>query len=259
MARALLGVLVLLGASCATEQTDPPGRAIGLPSRDGGGDAASDAEASPPDLDGGDTTVPVGPGPRDAGPDARVDAPACTAASAVPAPPVPAAGLTLIAYSLTGFSGTQGSCGWSYGYVAPATGSAFLPMTQFDDAWHVQDQTYWTYLARDVGHPNGTITSGGRVAVEHWAVRRWSSNVNGAVRITGVVRKATGATGGNGIVARIAVDGAKLFEQVVTDETGTGFDLAASAKIGSTIDFVIDPNAGDDGADSTYFEARVWR
>ena len=45
MARALLGVLVLLGASCATEQTDPPGRAIGLPSRDGGGDAASGASA----------------------------------------------------------------------------------------------------------------------------------------------------------------------------------------------------------------------
>jgi len=250
-----LAFLSLL-AACSTEQTDPPPR-ISAPARDAG---VTEGGVTPNDggLDqDGDTTVNVGDAGNDTGPPPRVDDASCTANP----PPAPANGLTLIAYGLSGFTDTQGKCGFRYGYVAPATSPAFLDMMQYDGAWHVQDGTYWTYMNGITMHPNGTTTSGGRLPVEHWAVRRWISNVNALVHIAGVVKKAAGAGGlGNGTIARIVVGGTnKIFEHTITDETGMTFDVTATLAIDTTIDFVIDPNMGDDGTDSTDFDVRVWR
>jgi hypothetical protein len=176
------------------------------------------------------------------------------------APPV--AGLELVAHSTRGFSDTQGRCGWSYGYVAPATSDAFQLMEEYDvvDAdWYVARGTYWTVMDGAHTHPNGTLTSRGRLPVEHWTVRRWTSNVSGVVRIIGEVRKSVGAVDGNGVVARVVVDGITLFEQTVVDETGIPVEVTASLAEGSTVDFVVDPHESDDAYDSTFFEAALWR
>jgi hypothetical protein len=216
---------------------------------------------------GAEPSAPApGPPPVSASPPPqRIDVPQeddaheCTAGAELTAP---GPGLELIADSIRGFSGTQGQCGWSYGYIAPATSPAFQPMTEYHPVsgdWYVESGQYWTVIDGTHTHPKGTLTSRGRRPVEHWTVRRWTSSVDRPIRITGEVRKAAGAVDGNGVLARIVVDRVTIFEQQVVDETGTSFDLSADVKVGAAVDFVVDPNASDDAYDSTFFEARVWR
>jgi hypothetical protein len=254
-------VLAVLLVACGATQTDPPDRPVGVPPRgDGGGEGGGGVPdgSSTSTLDGGGdgTTVVVG---EDAGSDARVDGAECTTSSSIAAPTAPAGGLLLLAYGPIGFSGTQGKCGWSYGYVAPATSSAFVAMGEYDalgEAWYVQNGVYWTYMGRSFMHPNGVTTSGGRTAVDHWAVRRWTSNLTAAIRITGVAKK---PVGGNGTVARVMVGANVMFEQTIVDDVGMSFDIVANVSLGTNVDFVLDPNLSDDGADSTDFTAAIWR
>jgi hypothetical protein len=124
----------------------------------------------------------------------------------------------------------------------------------------VQDGTYWTVVASITMHPNGLTTSGGRLMVDHFAVRRWVSNYAGMVHVAGIVKKSAGATGGNGTIAHIVLGGTnEIYSQTVTDEIGVTFDLTPTIAVGTTIDFELDPNMSDDGADSTDFDVRVWR
>lgn len=256
-------LLVACAGACGATQTDPPPRRVGAPNRDAAvANDAGDGGAGGIDAsDDADTTVNIG---EDSGsaPDARVDAAECTTTSIGSQPTPPAAGLILAAYSMSGFSGTQGKCGWSYGYVAPATSAAFVAMAEYDvtgEAWYVQNNVYWTWIGRSTAHPNGVTTSGGRTAVDHWAVRRWTSNFAGAIRVTGVVKKASGTAFGNGVIARVVIGTTTMFEQTIVDETGMTFDIAANASIDQTIDLVIDPNASEDGFDSTDATVAIWK
>jgi hypothetical protein len=158
------------------------------------------------------------------------------------------------------FSGTQGSRGWFYGYVAPATSSAFVLMTQFDGSiWHVQNGTYWTRVTQEGGHPNGVITTSGRVPVDHWSVRRWVSSVSGAVAIHGEVANLDASQ--NGVAARVVVDGATLWSRVISGVAppGTPYYVEASLSVGSTVDLVIDPNESHDLQDTLRFTAIIER
>ena len=257
--RAVFGAILV---ACSAKQTDPPDRPFGVPSRsDGGGGGGGDGSTDTPLLDGGGdgTTIDLG---EDAGPDARVDGLDCKTSTTIAAPTAPANGLTLLAFSAIGFSSTQGKCGWSYGYVAPATSTAFVLMGEYDavgEAWYVQNGTFWTFHNRNTTHPNGITTGGGRTAVDHWSVRRWTSNVTGQVRITGRVKKAAGAAFGNGIIARIVVGANKPFEQIIVDEAGQTFDVTVNVALDQPIDFVVDPNASEDGSDSTDVSAAIWQ
>jgi hypothetical protein len=245
--------------ACGATQTDPPDRPVDVPSRSDGGGAndGGDASSETPLLDGGgDSTVVIG---QDAGADARVDGPECTTSPSFAAPAAPANNLTLVAYSVIGFSGTQGQCGWSYGYVAPATSNAFVLMGEYDatgESWYVQSTVYWTYMSRNIMHPNGLTTSGGRTPVDHFAVRRWVSNVSGAIHISGVAKK---PVGGNGTIARIKVGSNEVFQENVVDDAGVTFDVVTNVAVDMTVDFVIEPNASDDGSDSTEFTAAIWK
>lgn len=256
--RAVFAALIV---ACGATQTDPPDVPLDPPRRDAsapeGGAPTTDAESTLDD--GSSTVVVVDDASVDAGPDARKDEPECTTSASIAAPAAPAAGLTLLAYGPIGFSGTQGKCGWSYGYVAPATSTTFVAMGQYDavgEAWYVQNGVFWTFMNRNTMHPNGVTTSGGRTAVDHWAVRRWTSNVTGSVRVKGYAKK---TAGGNGTVARIVVGAQKPFEQTIVDDVGAAFDVIVNVAIDQAIDFVLDPNASDDGGDSTDFVAAIWR
>jgi hypothetical protein len=173
----------------------------------------------------------------------------------------PDAGLTLVADTHYGFSATQGWCSWTYGYEAPPS-TVFQPMTEWDPgypAWWVKNGTYWTLVAPDVQHPNGTGTTGGRSPVEQWSVRRWTSTLAGDVVISGSARMAI--AGGNGIDARIVVDGVVKYSRVVPgdDTVGIPFAVTASVVSGSTVDFIVDPHLSQDAVDTTYFAAQIWK
>jgi hypothetical protein len=170
------------------------------------------------------------------------------------------AGMVVVADSVNEYSGTQGQSNWYYGYFAPATSMAFLMMTHFDvDTWHVLDGTYWTRLDKMGGHPNGTTTCCNRQPVEQWAVRRWVSTVAGSVTISGDLASID-PNSWNGIIGHIIVDGVEVWSRVTTPQTvTTAYQITASLRVGSTVDFAIDPNQGQDYSDATRFTIVIAR
>jgi hypothetical protein len=178
---------------------------------------------------------------------------------------VGAANAAILADSVADFSGVQGQESWYYGYYpGPFTPADFVQMTVFaSNAWFVDNETvidpdiYWTVLTPTRAHGNGTTTSGGRTPVEQWAVRRWIAEVTGPVQISGSVAKI--GIGGNGIVARIFVNGTETFTQFIDgmDTTGINYSFLANSSAGDAVDFVLDPSLSNDWSDSTHFTAQV--
>lgn len=158
------------------------------------------------------------------------------------------------------FSGVQGAGGWSYGYVEPATGPDFIPMRQFvDQTWYVNLGVQWTHVGVVEMHPNGSTTSGGRIPIEQWAVRRWVSTVAGPVTISGKIARAA-ASNSQPVLGKVLVDGMAIYSQVVqaNDTTGFSFSQPAMLKAGSTVDLVLAPQ-GADFLGGTRFTARIAR
>lgn len=176
-----------------------------------------------------------------------------------------------IADSAAEFSDTQGQDNWYYGYYDGDSafpynndplGDDFELMTEFGwsptgDRWYVQEGEggFWTSIGQVHMHPNGEITTGGRQPVEHWAVRRWVSEANGVVNITGHLADYSPDNGSDdGIVGHIIIDGNTVFAQIVYagDTTGVDFSLDTTVTTGSLVDFCVAPRAND-GTDTTTF------
>ena len=232
---------------------------VGFPEDAGLADDASSADAAAldatiPDAAEPDATAPD-TGPSDAGP----PDPTCVAAPSAQVPPQ--AGLLERANASVGFSGVQGQCGWRYGYQVPTATTGFQLMLEWNPggAWLVDSATLWTQIQREIAHPNGITTSGGRRAIDQWAIRRWESDVVGLVRITGAASKSS--SGGNGVDVRILVDGVQAYAQYVagTDAVGVSFTLSATVAVGSAIDFVLEPHDSNDLVDATRTELHVWQ
>lgn len=152
--------------------------------------------------------------------------------------------------SVAEFSNTQGQNDWSYGYyngdLNAYTPGDFELMTQFSaSTWSVQTGTggFWTSLTAAGGHPNGLTTSGGRQSIDHWAVRRWTSDSIGTLTLDGNLSKSN-FSGGTGIIGHIFVDGLEVFSQGITgtDGLGVNYSFDINIGIGSIVDFAIDPN-----------------
>ncbi|MSQ01052.1 MAG: hypothetical protein EXR71_04040 [Myxococcales bacterium] len=177
-----------------------------------------------------------------------------------------AGGPTLLADSVAEFSDEQGKDGWSYGYVEPARANSFVPMNDYvaggaDPGWYAAlGGVYWTMADAETMHPNGTITTGGRQAVEQWAVRRWTSEVSGEVRITGHFAKLSVDGTSNGVAGYIFIDGVMSWAWYLEgwDDTGIDFDKVLTVAEGSDVDIVIDPWEGDDRSDRSVLTAQVW-
>lgn len=154
-----------------------------------------------------------------------------------------------IADSVSDFSGTQGASGWYYGYyTSPNNSSSFVQMT-FDTANNLwQESTTrppYTVLYPDGGHPNGANNGN-----EHWAVRRWQSNISDEATISGDLKNLDkGET-----IGRILVNGKQIFSQ---SSVGVGnYSLTQTLNMGDTVDFALDP-FGSDSFDTTRFTATI--
>jgi hypothetical protein len=233
--------------------------------------ASNDAPADlPSQADGGaDKAVDAGPDATGAPDGSEIyDGPSWSEAGCFPPADAgvqtpPDAGLTLVADGRFGFTDKQGFCAWSYGYETPSTDGGFTLLPVWDDTdkvWAETAGTFWTTVGVDTQHPNGVTTSGGRMPVEQWSVRRWTSTLSGAVTITGVVHKSPAGLGGNGVDARVLVDGVVVYSHFVdgTDDTGVSFSIPATVFVGSTVDFVLDPHLANDAQDSTNFIVQIW-
>lgn len=179
------------------------------------------------------------------------------------------AGAQVTADSFADFSGVQGFNGWYYGFFdgdsdQPWSMADFEELSYFDGIiWRrTAGADYWTALMARGGHPNGVITSGGRIPEENWAVRRWVSDGHYVLMVSGQLWDANpvGAnTQGNGVVGYVMVDGAAVWQAAIEpgDTIGTTYNLEVCTVPGTVLDFAIDPRDGDDLFDETGFTARI--
>jgi hypothetical protein len=154
------------------------------------------------------------------------------------------------------FTGTQGGNRWSYGFSngAAYNGSNFLSMPQFtNNTWYVQNGAYWTQISPATMHPN-------KGNWQQWPVRRWTSNINGPITITGQLADASPGTTGvsDGITGYIFVNGAQAYSRVINDKdtTGVNYSVNANVNVGTNVDFAVSPN-NNDYADTTKFTAII--
>lgn len=168
---------------------------------------------------------------------------------------------TLITDSVKDFSDEQGKNNWFYGYME----SPFQTLSDFklmeenneDGTWFVKENVFWTAITSQTLHPQGEVTSGGRTPLEQWAVRRWESDFNGDINISGVFEKFN-TGGGDGTSGFIYVDGVNVWEKQIAFDGGVNYEINTSVKNGSKVDFVLTPGVNsDDRNDTTKFTALI--
>lgn len=179
----------------------------------------------------------------------------------------PTSTTTLVADSVHEFSGRQGQRNWFYGFwnrSVDANGSYdsttdFQLLEHFGDdpknglssrsefttgkLWNLRDGSYYTSLWAEGGHPHGELELGEYASVEHWAVRRWVSTVDGAVNIRGQIGKVMpwGKLWKGGCKAMIVVDGKTVFTGTMGNQSDS-YSVDSQVHRGSTIDFLIGPD-----------------
>ncbi len=169
-------------------------------------------------------------------------------------PPVPLNADVYLTDANRGFTDTQGGNGWSFGSFIGAT-TAFQPMTTYT-------LTDWTaawsneYAYNDVTPADQHPSTTANLPVS--AVRRWTSNFKGAVRVTGNFQC---SVGGDGVGVRVLVNGQPLFRKLLggtSPDISYNFDFVAPVQVGTTIDFAADPGpATDINFDATPMTATI--
>jgi hypothetical protein len=168
----------------------------------------------------------------------------------------------IVADSSSGFSGKQGANGWSYGYWdrTADTDKSYNQTTDFQllrhfgndpinglsrrsdfttgNLWLLQDGRYYTALWAEGGSANGTAESAAQAKVEHWAVRRWVSTVDGPVTISGRAARILDWGDADSGQAHIDVDGTTVFS-TATYKHDTNYSVDVTVHIGSLVDFLI--------------------
>lgn len=194
----------------------------------------------------------------------------------------PIAHAGVIADSVAEFSGVQGQDNWSYGIfnqgappaLATYSAAGFEEFDLFTTDWRASNglvganNNEFLNINDQGGHPTG-IGPGSQDRVL-WAIRRYESEVSGAIEIAYDLRKRNIINpDGGGITGRIFVDGVEVFSQFIANADGIGVQgsIIKNVNVGSKIDFVIDPlgmtppNSGDDNysarADGSIFSAVI--
>jgi hypothetical protein len=168
-----------------------------------------------------------------------------------------------LADSYNDFRGSQGNNGWEYGHALPATDEPaspewFRPLPLYvGEDWLVDADLYWTLLGRDTMHPNGTITSGGKEAVEQWPVLRWTAGSAAPLRIAISIRDLN-ANGGNGVVVRVFHQGTELRAETIANGGESTFEVLAGVNAGDRIDVALDPRESDDLSDVTGYRVLIY-
>ena len=131
--------------------------------------------------------------------------------------------------SLKDFTNKQGVNGWEYGYyqgeMNPSSFKRFEYVKDWDlvarstDNYHKSDFIWslieepgyanFTQLWDLGGHPNH-YSQGGSL---EWAVRRWTSDIDQTVNITGEINDTNKGGGGDGITARIYKNGSEIYSK----------------------------------------------
>ncbi|MGB6037255.1 MAG: HYR domain-containing protein, partial [Cryomorphaceae bacterium] len=97
------------------------------------------------------------------------------------------------------------------------------------------------------GHPGFT---------QDWAVRRWTSPIDGVISISGDYYDRD-VNCGNGVNVLILKNGEELLNDFVNSGSSVPYSLEIAVVTGDVIDFAIDPIGTDAGCDDTHFTANI--
>lgn len=181
--------------------------------------------------------------------------------------PCPTTCTSVVADSVTDFSGTQGQASWFYGYYEEPSflSSSFLQFSDFhleqslaDEGWF-SSTAAWTWIGRLRMHPNGRVTTAPAPAIEQHAVRRWISPVSETLLLQGLLRPTS--SGSSGVRGSIRVGDDEVWQQVtapgLTDALAV--QLLVEVHVGDALNIVLDPYLFSDVADDTEFSVRLCR
>lgn len=165
----------------------------------------------------------------------------------------------MLADSALDFSGAQGANSWFYGYYdnGAFTPISYADMTVFSgNSWRESMNQTWTFVKGDTMHGNAAGTS--RSSTEQAAVRRWVSDFDGQIELTGEIAHAYSEARGDGTTAKIFVDGQLVysFDVAAGDSLGTSYSVLATVSQGSTVDFVLESGATAN-YDTTRFTSQI--
>ncbi|PHI18593.1 hypothetical protein CEQ90_16970, partial [Lewinellaceae bacterium SD302] len=161
---------------------------------------------------------------------------------------------TELSNSSTEFSGIQGQDGWTYGRYAAFDTDNFDQLPNFNGfVWNTQGEGNildFAQLDPNGGHPQfeGLV----------WAVRRWTSDYDGPVTISGDFYDRDGGCG-DGANVRIFVNGNQVYEFLdipVGAGNAAAYSIDLNVEMGDEIDFAIDPKF-DAACDDTHFVATI--
>lgn len=154
-------------------------------------------------------------------------------------------------------TGTQGENSWRYGYYnRTADPDGFYQTSNFEifaepdwtftsEGWDwANGNPPWTFVGESPVHPTGNNNG-----QEHWAIRRWTSDVDATVNLVWSVAKV--GTFGNGITGKVLLNGVEVDSVVIsgTNETGVERSLTLELATGDLLDFAVTPK-GLDGVSS---------
>ena len=159
-----------------------------------------------------------------------------------------------IADSVAGFSVEQGKQGWSYlYYISSKDGTGtYAPEDALPMKWGSKsgDTTdHWnapfTYFTLGPESAKSRVIEG---VYQGWAVRRWTSDQDGEIEISGSV-KCTAKAGdagsaGDGIGLKIFLGGKELLNKLLAPQESVEIQLRTPVRKGSTVDFAVTPGPG---------------
>lgn len=187
--------------------------------------------------------------------------------------PSPQESWELVADSARDFSSEQGKNNWYYGgYDVAMDFRSFQPSVTFLDVFGPKDTRLsaggaWVgpdlhdaqyYL--DHSHESYEIWHyGGKPRNGFEAVRRWKSPVAGTLCIIGEFFKADYNPQGNGVTARVLVDGREVWSRFLEAQNSeqVAFNIDAPVNVESVVDFCLSPN-GHSSADASRFVAKIF-
>ncbi len=156
-----------------------------------------------------------------------------------------------IANSSAEFSGVQGQNGWEYGVYPAFNAAAYTQLTGFTGF-------VWNNPGAGAVLDFPQIDSfGGHPQFEglRWAVRRWVSDHNGLVTISGDFYDRD-LGGGDGANVRVFKNGAQVYEYLNIPGNAVPYSISMNVLAGDSIDFIIDPKF-DASNDDTHFTALI--
>ena len=159
----------------------------------------------------------------------------------------------VIADSVSGYSKNAGQNGWYYGYAELDAGenynlSKFQPMRW--GIWGTDNYRWlgsgdYPFATGSDMHPSGA-----------WAIRRWVSNLAGAVSLSGLLSR---GEGGDGVEVRIFVDGQQVYRRTLSPVQSVNYSVPnIVVKVGSKIDFTVNQRS-ESSFDATTFTSTIMR